>query len=238
MKSVCIVVATHNGEKFIGEQLSSIKSSGYNDLSIVVVDDHSTDNTLEVVSQFSKTMEIKIYMSATRQSDRIKRIRDNFFQALSVASADYYFFCDQDDIWATDKLSIYTNYLSSQNIVYSGYELIGEMKGQIRVKNFASCSLLNLLLSNLCPGMCVAFDNNTKEYLLRNRSKVYYHDHGLFLIARKFDLRVKYIAETRLNKYRQHSENAIGFQHRTRSMIMVQWFQRIILNTIIYLGLK
>ena len=62
---VSVIVPTYNGEKFISQTLESIISQDYENLEIVVVDDVSTDNTVEAVQ--------KILESSGRKFQLIKR---------------------------------------------------------------------------------------------------------------------------------------------------------------------
>ena len=96
MISVCI--ATYNGEKYIKEQLLSILPQLGKKDEVIISDDHSTDNTLDIVKGLNDNR-IKIVMN-----NREKGYTSNFENALSYAIGDYIFLSDQDDIWQEDKL--------------------------------------------------------------------------------------------------------------------------------------
>jgi glycosyltransferase involved in cell wall biosynthesis len=57
---VNIIIATYNGEKYIGEQIESILSQTYTDYVICINDDNSSDNTVAIAKQYQKKYPDKI----------------------------------------------------------------------------------------------------------------------------------------------------------------------------------
>ena len=99
--SVAILVSTYNGELFIDEQIKSLLEQTYDNYQIFVRDDGSTDSTISRLEKFE-------------ESETIVFARDNlgnlgsaqsFLSLLKVAKADVYMFCDQDDVWLSQKVS-------------------------------------------------------------------------------------------------------------------------------------
>lgn len=100
MASVAILMATFNGEKFLGEQLASIAAQTHTDWHLHVSDDGSTDSTRALVSGFASSHPVTLHEGPTQGHVR------NFLSLLSaVSDADHYAFCDQDDVWETEKLA-------------------------------------------------------------------------------------------------------------------------------------
>ena len=105
MEKVAILMSTYNGEKFISEQIASLEKQTFSNWKLYVRDDGSTDRTIEIVKKYC------------REDRRIKLIEDNknlkptrsFLALLNMVDADYYFFCDQDDYWLKDKLTLMLN---------------------------------------------------------------------------------------------------------------------------------
>lgn len=98
-----IALATHNGEKFIFAQLNSIANQTQLPDELIICDDLSTDNTLEIIKKFSKTVPFPVYLHTTQ--DRLGYIK-NFEKAAALCTGDIVFFCDQDDIWDRQKIEI------------------------------------------------------------------------------------------------------------------------------------
>jgi glycosyltransferase involved in cell wall biosynthesis len=97
---VAVLLPTYNGERYVEEQLRSLKR---NDTKFTLhwLDDHSTDNTREIVR--SVAHDAGIELREWHQSRHLG-VPGVFFQILECVEADIYLFCDQDDIWQTGKI--------------------------------------------------------------------------------------------------------------------------------------
>ena len=108
--SVCM--ATYNGEMYIRRQLDSILKQMSADDELVISDDGSTDNTLEIIGSY-KDRRIKLLHSTH------KNLILNFENALKQASGDVVFLSDQDDIWFDKKVKKYKEHLKKNLLVFS-----------------------------------------------------------------------------------------------------------------------
>lgn len=101
--NVSVVMATFNGGRFISEQLDSIARQTHLPAELIVSDDTSTDDTIEIVKGFAKTapFPVKIIENETRLG-----YGGNFLSATKQATGAYLSFCDQDDIWLPNKLEV------------------------------------------------------------------------------------------------------------------------------------
>ena len=95
MISVCI--ATHNGECFIRHQIDSILEQLGPEDELVISDDGSTDNTLDIIDS-CRDKRIKLFHSTA------KGVNGNFENALYNAQGDVIFLSDQDDVWIEGKV--------------------------------------------------------------------------------------------------------------------------------------
>ena len=97
MKTVIVVISTYNGAKNIERQLDSIFEQNGVDVRVVVRDDCSKDNTVEIIQKYVKN----------HPQNRIKIIKGknvgfakSFWLGLSMCGdAEYYAFADHDDVW-------------------------------------------------------------------------------------------------------------------------------------------
>ena len=99
-----ILLATHNGEKYIETQLDSLIAQQLPvnaHLSILVSDDASSDSTPEILREYQERYPSIIDILPEKKSGSAK---DNFLRLISAADADYIFFCDQDDWWLPEKI--------------------------------------------------------------------------------------------------------------------------------------
>ena len=95
-----ILLATFNGERFLPEQIESIISQSFKDYKILASDDNSSDCTLEILRGYEGVLgeQIKVVQSNTHSA------KENFYNLLDMADAEYIALCDQDDFWQSDKL--------------------------------------------------------------------------------------------------------------------------------------
>lgn len=97
--SVSVCMAAYNGEKYIARQLDSILSELGPDDEVIVVDDGSMDETLNVVRAMSDRR-ISVYAN-----DRNRGEVHSFSRALALATKDYLFLSDQDDVWVPGRVA-------------------------------------------------------------------------------------------------------------------------------------
>lgn len=94
-------MCTYNGAKYLKEQIDSILAQTYPISEIIIQDDISNDNTMEILQTYASKNEIfKIYKNETTLGANA-----NFHKALTRATSDYIAISDQDDIWEPDKVA-------------------------------------------------------------------------------------------------------------------------------------
>lgn len=213
MISVCI--ATYNGEKYIKEQLLSILPQLGKKDEVIISDDHSTDNTLDIVKGLNDNR-IKIVIN-----NREKGYTSNFENALSYAIGDYIFLSDQDDIWMSNKVDYCIAELKEYDLVVSDAILINSKGEKIDDSFFYKRNVYYTWLGNIFKfgflGCCMAFKMNVLKKALPFPKKHLYcaHDNWIFLVAQSF-YKVK-ISHEKLIRYRRHTDNtsAGGFSDGT-----------------------
>ncbi len=91
---VSVLIASYNGNKFIAEAIESVLNQTYSNFEIIISDDCSTDNTVEIVKLFaSKDTRIKVYVNNVNLGDYPNRNK-----AVGYASGEYIKYLDHDDI--------------------------------------------------------------------------------------------------------------------------------------------
>lgn len=107
MNKAIIMMATYNGAMYLEKQLDSILSQTYQDWVLVVSDDHSDDTTRQILNRYKESDERMAEILIHRKTGGAY---NNFFSLMYYVkkkygdSFDYYFYCDQDDIWRPDKM--------------------------------------------------------------------------------------------------------------------------------------
>lgn len=100
-----IIIPLYNKADYIAETLKSVLNQTYCDYEVIVVNDSSTDNSLEVASSFQDER-IHIY---TKENEGVSAARN---YGIMHAKYDYIAFLDADDIWESDYLAY---------IIHSGF---------------------------------------------------------------------------------------------------------------------
>lgn len=98
---ISIAMATFNGSKFLFEQLESFSKQTRQPDELVVCDDGSTDQTLEILYKFQEDAPFKVNIFENSENLGVGR---NFEKALSLCTGDILFMSDQDDFWFENKL--------------------------------------------------------------------------------------------------------------------------------------
>jgi glycosyltransferase involved in cell wall biosynthesis len=214
-----VAICTYNGEFYLAEQLTSIAKQIIPINEIILYDDQSTDNTLQIAQRMqAQGLPIKIYQNPQRLG-----FIDNFSQAIQACTGDIIFLCDQDDIWKENKVSVTLNYFQNNPqtlLTFSDGELVDSIVQSL------DCSLwqalprypkitpefIDLLNNDWLTGAACAFRRELIQYALP-LPKYWVHDAWLGIIASTFG-NVIGIPE-KLIYYRQHQKNQIGLKPPT-----------------------
>ena len=95
-------MCTYNGGRYLLEQLKSIHAQSRSPLELVVCDDGSTDNTIELLRSFADGVHFPV--SIVRNAAQLGSTR-NFDQAIRLCHGEYIALSDQDDRWHPEKLA-------------------------------------------------------------------------------------------------------------------------------------
>jgi glycosyltransferase involved in cell wall biosynthesis len=217
---VSILLATFNGMKYLPQQLSSIYGQIGVKISILAHDDGSTDGTLNYLSSLNLSGKI----SSVSKSNQIGSTRA-FLNLLAMApDADYFAFCDQDDLWEQSKLISLIELIHSIDkpaMAFSGRALIDSNDlfiGPDRVQA-NQIGIRNALIQNIVPGNTLVLNRLGRDLARDNVSEgIEHYDAWLYLLMTCFGhIRV---SNQLLTKYRIHSENQIGIGRNKLSRIL------------------
>ena len=140
---IIIIVNCHNGEKYLKENILSIKKQTYKNWELIFYDNCSSDNSLKIVNKF-KDKRIRVFKSNSFLSLYEARNR-----AISKSKGLYVAFLDTDDTWKPEKLSIQIKYILKKKlkICFTNY-FIKKMKGKLILRareNITQVDTQNLL---------------------------------------------------------------------------------------------
>ena len=109
---ISIIISTFNGEKYIAEQLESLRAQTRQADEVIVFDDCSTDRTVDICSSFISCTGLKNW--SVIRNDQNKGWKKNFIDGLSAANGDLIFLCDQDDVWKDNKIAEMSEIMESR----------------------------------------------------------------------------------------------------------------------------
>ena len=219
-----ILMATYNGERYLETQLESLMVQDHTDFELLVSDDGSSDATRSILKRYAKADPRIRILDAGR---RLGGARNNFLWLLSQADSPYVAFCDQDDLWLSDKLGLEfekmraleaTHGQDAPLLVFSDLAVVAEDLS-VMSPSFMSYSGLDeshtdlghLLVQNLAPGCTIIANRSLYRETFRlpeDISSVSMHDWWLMLTAAALG-HIGYVDQPTM-LYRQHGHNTIG----------------------------
>ena len=101
---ISIAMTTYNGADYLLEQLESLRTQSLMADEVIIVDDCSTDNTVDLLNMYIQKYHLDNWILIKNSSNI--GWRKNFRKALQKTTGDVVFLCDQDDIWNKDKISL------------------------------------------------------------------------------------------------------------------------------------
>ena len=199
---ISIITPCFNASKFISNTITSIKNQTYNDWELIIVDDCSTDGSIEIIESF------------TASDKRIKLIKNHINKgvaetrntALKEAKGKYIAFLDSDDQWDSNKLEKQFTFMEENNISFSftNYRIVDENNNVIlkRLKLDKKISYKNLLRGNQIG--CLTVMINITVLGKRKFLKIGHEDYALWLDYLRID-NIAYCLDEPLASYRKHS---------------------------------
>lgn len=207
MISVCM--ATYNGEKYISEQIDSILSQLSMDDELIISDDGSKDNTIDIIRKY-KDKRIKIFFNKGCHG-----YTPNFENALNHAKGDYIFLSDQDDVWIEGKVKrVMQEFNKGYDFVYTNCITINEKKeiiSESRIKDYnIKKGAIRTIIKMRYLGCCYCFTKKVLNTCLPfpKKYKLLEHDAWIATVA-NFKFKVSIIDDVLLI-YRRHGNNTSG----------------------------
>jgi len=220
--SIDILMATYNGEKYVREQIESVKSQSYRNWRMLVSDDGSSDRTRDIVSS-EMNDDARVQWADNRGGHGGSY--ENFMCLLRQSDSDYSMFCDQDDVWLPNKVEVTlekmreleAEFPDAPLMVFTDLEVVDESLNVIS-ESFdrmveidpTRVKLTDLLVSAVAPGCTIMLNKRLRVLVnkYRNNGGVRVHDWWVSLVAAGTG-HIGYVPLATI-RYRQHSNNQIG----------------------------
>lgn len=221
---ISVVLSTYNGEKYLKEQLESIRNQSLQADEVIISDDCSSDSTVQVVRKFIEKYHLSNWKLLANKINRGWKI--NFKESLKLASGDLIFPCDQDDIWHEDKLQSMSEVMKNNPqilLLASNYTTFYEDGGkkltpnhgeELNNKSLAKVDFNEQNFFVLRPGCVYCFRRELLKYYDKYAVDNDPHDAFLWHVAELLD--GLYIWNYSTIDYRRHSSNATARVRPTR----------------------
>lgn len=129
---VSIVLPVYNGAKYVGKSIESVLSQSYKDVELIIVNDCSTDNTLEVISEYAQIdPRVKIVNNNTNM-----KLPRSLNIGFSQAKGKYWSWTSDDNYYKNDAVQKMVDVLDNNqtvDLVYTNYSVV-DMNGNIMDK--------------------------------------------------------------------------------------------------------
>lgn len=219
---LAILLATYNSQRFLEEQLESLYKQTTNNWTLYIRDDGSTDRTLQIINEYQKKYSNIVLLTDSQFGLGAMK---SFLTLLENVDADYYMFCDHDDVWLPDKVE-----LSLKNIVQAELEQPGKpiiIHTDLKVVD-GSLALINpsfwhmsaikpsvienknlIQVFNCVTGCTMIFNESVKKLSFPYVEEAPMHDWWIALQTMRKGGVIKHVKIPTI-LYRQHGNNEVG----------------------------
>lgn len=220
---VSIIMPSYNTENFIVDTINSVLKQTYKNWELIIVDDCSTDNTMDILKQFNDDR-IKICKNEKNSGAAISRNK-----ALREAKGKWVAFLDSDDLWYPDKLEKQIKFMEDNDyhFSYTNYEEIDEESKSLNRLITGPKKITKRKMYNYCWLGCltVMYDAETIGVIqIKDIRKN--NDYAMWLQVCKKEK--CYLLEECLAKYRR---GRVGSISSNSVMKLIRWHYKLFRDT-------
>jgi len=190
---ISVVLAVYNGEKYLAKLLESLfAQKGVTIKELIVVDDKSTDGSMDIVNAYQQTYpQVKIVGNEVNLGPI-----GSFKKGAALCTSDYLAFADQDDIWKENKLARSLSCLKQVDIdnkpsmVFTDLEMMDEEGNPLNGSFWkwydidpAKNNFYTILFGNIATGCTMVINKKMRDELVAMPLNAPMHDHWMALIA-------------------------------------------------------
>ncbi len=219
-----IVLSTYNGAVYLPEFLHSLQQQSHTKWKLLVRDDGSDDESLQIIEDFFHDNARQLYVVASGANIGVKASFNKLVAAaLDMSECQYVMFADQDDVWKSDKISqtlsvmkrLEQEYVTVPLLVHTDLHVTDEQLNIIDTSlwhyennNPDKDALRYLLYQNIATGCSMMLNKNLLELAFPVPEEAIMHDWWCSMVASTFGI-IGTLHEATLY-YRQHDINTIG----------------------------
>jgi glycosyltransferase involved in cell wall biosynthesis len=214
------LICTHNGEKYLKEQVQSILNQSLTLNSVLIHDYNSMDSTREII----KELALKNTSISYLFFDFAISPCHSFLNSIAIVREDFgnydylLYLCDQDDVWKSYKNQLVAEeFLKGVNFVFHDVEIVDVDLAQIKPSFYEKFwdvnrdfSLPNLFLTNCVIGHTIAISSSfLRQIDIKFDTRIPMHDWYLSILVLHSSCQYGFIRQS-LSLYRQHDSNILG----------------------------
>ena len=208
-KLATVLIANYNNSKYIDECLTSVINQNYKKIEIIVVDDNSSDNSLEILNKY--TDQIKLIKKKKKTGYGFFDQMNSYYEAFKESTGEVILFLDSDDYFHLDKVSIIMNQFNQNKEINILFDLpIKKFNNkEILFKN--KKKLFNNYWPYFPPTSCISVRKNNFEYIFKLINYNLFSDIWL-------DFRIGIVSKYIFNQYNLINENLTFYRQSTTSV--------------------
>jgi len=153
MKKVSVIIPVYNSSKYLEECINSVINQTYKNLEIIIINDDSTDNSLDIINSFNDK---RIKLIDLPKNGGVSNARN---KGIEASTGDYICFLDSDDFWSLKKIEKQVKFIKNKVFIYSDYEYYKNGKRK-RVKVPKSITYSEALKNTIIFTSTVMFNMN------------------------------------------------------------------------------
>ena len=228
---VSIAMATYNGSQYLQEQLNSFVDQIYKPDELVITDDCSNDNTIQIIENFAQKSPFAVRLY---QNKKNLGCAANFNKALSLSKGDFVFLSDQDDVWFPEKIATIIKIAEMHPEILLFINDAAITKAELQEVGFTKLDQINSagFKDNVfVMGCCVAVRRELLEFALPILKGYKAHDNWIVKFADGMGR--KQIYNKVLQYYRRHDTNeSLFIANQTKKVTRFISFKSQILTLI------
>jgi glycosyltransferase involved in cell wall biosynthesis len=230
MINIAILLSTYNGASFLQDQIESILNQTNKEWNLFIRDDGSSDETLTIINKYINSNNNIVLL----EDMEIRRNACNsFLWMLDKIEANYYMFCDQDDVWLPNKIDVlYGSMLIEEQraigkpILINTDLIVAESNLNIIAESFWKFANIDpymigekyLIITNYITGCTTFFNHRVKEIAFPVSNTVIMHDYWIALSVFKHKGSIISLPIATVI-YRQHNLNTLGAIKYSNSLL-------------------
>lgn len=159
---ISIITTSYNYGEYISETIKSIQAQSYSDWELIIVDDSSEDNSVEIIKSFCKDKRIKLICH-----DKNKGLTQSVKTGLKYAKGEWIAFLESDDLWRENTLEERVRAIKNNpqvGIIFNDVEEFGDDNTILAVKNNLDKNRVKISKLNFPKN--IFYDLNIENFLL------------------------------------------------------------------------